>query len=71
MAHHTLGGCNLRPGDLLGTGTLSSAVREGLGRCSDRNNFVSLSAATCAPATCWAPACALCGAHCLADRSSS
>ena len=27
VAHHTLGGCNLRPGDLLGTGTLSSAVR--------------------------------------------
>lgn len=27
VAHHTRGGCNLRPGDLLGTGTLSSAVR--------------------------------------------
>jgi fumarylacetoacetase len=23
IAHHTIGGCNLRPGDLLGTGTLS------------------------------------------------
>ena len=23
IAHHTLGGCNLRPGDLLGTGTIS------------------------------------------------
>jgi len=23
IAHHTMGGCNLRPGDLLGTGTLS------------------------------------------------
>jgi len=23
LAHHTVGGCNLRPGDLLGTGTLS------------------------------------------------
>ncbi|KAH7623478.1 hypothetical protein Ndes2526B_g01915 [Nannochloris sp. 'desiccata'] len=25
IAHHTAGGCNLRPGDLLGTGTLSTA----------------------------------------------
>ena len=23
LAHHTLGGCNLRPGDLLGSGTVS------------------------------------------------
>jgi 2-keto-4-pentenoate hydratase/2-oxohepta-3-ene-1,7-dioic acid hydratase in catechol pathway len=23
VAHHTVGGCNLRPGDLLGTGTIS------------------------------------------------
>jgi fumarylacetoacetase len=23
LAHHTVNGCNLRPGDLLGTGTLS------------------------------------------------
>ena len=23
IAHHTAGGCNLRPGDLLATGTLS------------------------------------------------
>jgi fumarylacetoacetase len=23
IAHHTLGGCNLRPGDLLGSGTVS------------------------------------------------
>lgn len=27
IAHHTVGGCNLRPGDLLGSGTVSSAVR--------------------------------------------
>ena len=27
VAHHTVGGCNLRPGDLLGTGTLSCAAR--------------------------------------------
>ena len=26
IAHHTVGGCNLRPGDLLGTGTISSQV---------------------------------------------
>lgn len=23
VAHHTVGGCNLRPGDMLGTGTIS------------------------------------------------
>ena len=28
VAHHTSGGCNLRPGDLLGTGTISGATRE-------------------------------------------
>ena len=27
VAHHTVGGCNLRPGDLLGTGTISREVR--------------------------------------------
>lgn len=27
VAHHTVGGCNLRPGDLLGTGTISCDVR--------------------------------------------
>jgi fumarylacetoacetase len=31
VAHHTCGGCNLRPGDLFGTGTISSDTREGLG----------------------------------------
>ncbi|CAL5219610.1 g1478 [Coccomyxa viridis] len=33
VAHHTVGGCNLRPGDLLGTGTIScnTADRQGLG----------------------------------------
>ncbi|CAK0761973.1 hypothetical protein CVIRNUC_002911 [Coccomyxa viridis] len=32
VAHHTVGGCNLRPGDLLGTGTIScdSADKQGL-----------------------------------------
>lgn len=31
IAHHTLSGCNLRPGDLLGTGTISAPDRSGLG----------------------------------------
>ena len=26
LAHHTISGCNLQPGDLLGTGTVSSSV---------------------------------------------
>ena len=29
VAHHTCNGCNLNPGDLLGTGTLSTAERAG------------------------------------------
>jgi fumarylacetoacetase len=31
LAHHTCGGCNLQPGDLLGTGTISTAEETGLG----------------------------------------
>ncbi|WCT72471.1 fumarylacetoacetase [Sphingomonas naphthae] len=31
VAHHASNGCNLNPGDLLGTGTISSADRDGLG----------------------------------------
>ena len=31
IAHHTAGGCPLRPGDLLATGTLSGETREALG----------------------------------------
>jgi fumarylacetoacetase len=31
LAHHSCGGCNLRPGDLLGTGTISSEAQDGLG----------------------------------------
>lgn len=31
VAHHTVNGCNLQPGDLLGTGTISGEVRESLG----------------------------------------
>lgn len=31
IAHHTVNGCNLRPGDLFGTGTISSQTRDGFG----------------------------------------
>jgi fumarylacetoacetase len=31
VAHHTCGGCNLAPGDLFGTGTISGATPEGYG----------------------------------------
>jgi fumarylacetoacetase len=31
IAHHTVNGCNLRPGDLLGTGTISGQTEESLG----------------------------------------
>ena len=31
IAHHSSNGCNLQPGDLIGTGTLSTASDEGLG----------------------------------------
>jgi fumarylacetoacetase len=31
VAHHASGGCNLRPGDLLGTGTLSGETRDSCG----------------------------------------
>ena len=31
VAHHTVNGCNLRPGDLLGTGTLSGETRDTFG----------------------------------------
>jgi fumarylacetoacetase len=31
IAHHTSNGCNLRPGDLVGTGTLSDAAESGFG----------------------------------------
>src|SRR5512139_316689 len=31
VAHHSSNGCNLQPGDLIGTGTLSTADRTGLG----------------------------------------
>jgi len=31
IAHHTSGGCNLRPGDLLGSGTISAPESTGCG----------------------------------------
>jgi fumarylacetoacetase len=31
IAHHSCNGCNLQPGDLIGTGTLSTAASDGLG----------------------------------------
>jgi fumarylacetoacetase len=31
VAHHSSNGCNLQPGDLIGTGTLSTAEENGLG----------------------------------------
>jgi fumarylacetoacetase len=31
IAHHTSGGCNLRPGDLMGSGTISARHRDGCG----------------------------------------
>ncbi|WCJ23536.1 fumarylacetoacetase putative [Euphorbia peplus] len=31
LAHHTVNGCNLRPGDLLGTGTISGPEPDSLG----------------------------------------
>jgi fumarylacetoacetase len=31
VAHHSVGGCNLNPGDLLGTGTISGPEKDGFG----------------------------------------
>jgi fumarylacetoacetase len=31
LAHHTIGGCNLQPGDLLASGTISGASEESRG----------------------------------------
>ncbi len=35
IAHHTVGGCNLRPGDLLGSGTISAPQRSGYGSLAE------------------------------------
>jgi fumarylacetoacetase len=31
ITHHVCGGCNLEPGDLIGTGTISAPTADGLG----------------------------------------
>ena len=38
VAHHTANGCNLNPGDLFGTGTISSRTRDGLGSLLEISN---------------------------------
>jgi fumarylacetoacetase len=38
VAHHASGGCNLRPGDLLGTGTISAPEESGLGSLLETTN---------------------------------
>jgi fumarylacetoacetase len=35
VAHHTCGGCNLQPGDIFGSGTLSAPERSGWGSLSE------------------------------------
>ena len=36
LTHHTMGGCNLQPGDLLGSGTVSGTQREAMGCLLER-----------------------------------
>ena len=38
IAHHTSGGCNLRPGDLLGSGTISGPTADGYGSLLEMTN---------------------------------
>lgn len=38
VAHHTCGGCNLAPGDLFGTGTISGPTQEGYGSLMELSN---------------------------------
>lgn len=38
VAHHTVGGCNLQPGDLFGSGTISGPGREGFGSLLEITN---------------------------------
>ena len=38
IAHHTVNGCNLQPGDLLGSGTLSGPAREQSGSLLELTN---------------------------------
>jgi fumarylacetoacetase len=37
VAHHTSGGCNLMPGDLFGSGTISGPTPEGWGSLSEQS----------------------------------
>lgn len=39
LAHHTVSGCNLRPGDLLGSGTISGGDPDTLGCLLERKTF--------------------------------
>jgi fumarylacetoacetase len=38
LTHHASGGCNMQPGDLLGTGTISGPVRQISSRCCDTHS---------------------------------
>ena len=38
VAHHTCGGCNLQPGDIFGSGTISAPDRSGWGSLSELSN---------------------------------
>ena len=38
IAHHTSGGCDLRPGDLLGSGTISAPTADGCGSLLEMTN---------------------------------
>ncbi|KAK1434766.1 hypothetical protein QVD17_00517 [Tagetes erecta] len=42
LAHHTINGCNLRPGDLLGTGTISGPESDSYGLVSARGMVTML-----------------------------
>ena len=39
VAHHTVGGCTLRPGDLFGSGTISAETRNGFGSLMELSAF--------------------------------
>jgi len=38
IAHHSCNGCNLAPGDLFGSGTISGATAEGYGSLMELSN---------------------------------
>ena len=50
VAHHTCGGCNLLPGDLFGSGTISGPTEEGYGSLSELSNAGTAHDHTCTPA---------------------